>query len=121
MLRVVLLSCVFVTALSGCDWFVSAEQRVQRAEKSLAAGDDRVAAIELQKALGSTPDNAHARMLLARISLRQGDVEGAENELKRAIGSHASGHEVAVLTADIRLAKGEYAALLSALDGGKSG
>lgn len=121
MLRVVLLSCVFATALSGCDWFVSAEQRVQRAEKSFAVGEDRVAAIDLQKALGTAPDNVRARMLLARISLRQGDTQGAENELKRAIENHAPARDVAVLAADLKLAKGEYATLLSTLDGGKSG
>ena len=121
MLRVALLSCVFATALSGCDWFMSAEQRIQRAEKSLAAGEDRAAAIELQKALGSAPDNFRARMLLARISLSQGDAQGAENELKRAIANHAPARDVAVLAADIHLAKGEYTALLSMLEGGKSG
>ena len=117
-LRVALLACACTLTLAGCDWFMSAEARIARAEKSLAAGEDRAAAIDLQKVLESKPENAKARLLLTRISLRQGDVQGAEAELQRAIEGHAPAREVANLGAQIQLAKGDYAGLLAKLDGG---
>jgi putative PEP-CTERM system TPR-repeat lipoprotein len=114
-LRIALLSCVLT--LSGCDWFVSDEERVARAEKFFAEGEDRAAAIELQNVLSSKPDEVRARLLLARVSLRQGDVQGAEQELQRAVESHAPAADVAVIGAEVELAKGDYAALLKRLDG----
>jgi len=120
-LRVVLVSGVCAMALTGCDWFVSTEDRIARAEKYFAGGEERAAAIELQNVLGSKPDHVQARLLLARVSLRQGDAHGAEQELRRAIEHHAPAAEVAVIGAEIQLAKGEYAALLAELNSGESG
>lgn len=120
-LRAVLVSGVCALALPGCDWFVSAEDRIARAEKFFAGGEERAAAIELQNVLRSKPDDVRARLLLARVSLRQGDANGAEEELRRAIENHAPAAEVAVIGAEIQLAKGEYATLLAELNSGESG
>jgi putative PEP-CTERM system TPR-repeat lipoprotein len=105
--------------LASCDWFVSTDQHIQRAEKYMTQGEDRAAAIELQNALGSEPDNAHARLLLARVSLRLGDARAAEQELQRAIDAGAAGADTATLSADVQLAKGDLDGLLAQLDGGK--
>jgi putative PEP-CTERM system TPR-repeat lipoprotein len=120
-LRVALLSCAYALTLSGCDWFVSDEERIARAEKFMAGGEERAAAIELQNALSSKPDNVRALLLLAKVSLQQGDAQGAENELRRAIENHAPAGEVAVIGAEIQLAKGEYVALLAELNSGEAG
>lgn len=117
-LRIATLACACAMAMSGCDWFMGDEARIARAEKSIAAGQDRAAAIDLQKVLESKPDNVSARLLLVRISLRQGDVKGAEADLRRAIESHAPAREVAVLDAEILLAKGDYTGLLAKLESG---
>jgi putative PEP-CTERM system TPR-repeat lipoprotein len=114
--RLTLLACVLV--LPGCDWFVSSEEHVARAEKFYAAGEDRSAAIELQNALGSKPADSHARLLLARVSLRQGDVQAAARELQTAVQGHAPAAEVANIGAEIQLAKGDYAGLLAKLESG---
>jgi len=119
--RLALLSMVAMLSLSACDWFVSADEHVARAEKFFASGEDRSAAIELQNALGSKPDNVRARLLLARVSLRQGDVQSAEKELQSAIENHAPAAEVAVIAAEIQFAKGDYAGLLKKLESGDGG
>jgi putative PEP-CTERM system TPR-repeat lipoprotein len=118
-LRLALFACVCLSA--GCDLFVSDEERVSRAEKFLAQGEERAAAIELQNVLGSKPNNKSARLLLARVSLRQGDADAAREELGRAVASGASQADTAVLAAEIRLAKGEHAALLEEITAGQSG
>jgi putative PEP-CTERM system TPR-repeat lipoprotein len=118
-LRFALPACMAVFLLTGCNWFVSTEQHIKRAEQYLAQGENRAAAIELQNALGSEPDNARARLLLARVSLRQGDVRAAEQELQRAIAAGAKGADTAILSADVQLAKGGNDALIAQLDGGK--
>jgi putative PEP-CTERM system TPR-repeat lipoprotein len=118
-LRGALLSVACVIALSGCGWFVSVEDRIERAEAFINQGEERAAAIELQNALKSEPDNVRARLLLAEVSLRQGDPEAAADELERAVASGAPAGDVASLGVEIRLAKGEHAALLADLDAGK--
>ena len=115
-LRATALACAM--ALSGCDWFITGEERVARAENYLASGDDRAAVIELQNALSSDPDNVSARLMLTRVSLRIGDLQGAEKELQRAIQSQAPAEDAAVLTAEIDLAQGDYTGLLKRIDEG---
>lgn len=120
-LRAALPALVCLALLSGCNWFVSVDERISRAQAHLAKGEDRAAAIELQNALSSQPDNVEARLLMARVSLRQGDVEGAKNELSHARDAGAPAAELAELAADVRLAQGEYAPLLADIDAGKTG
>ncbi len=118
-LRLALPACACVLVLTGCDWFVSTEQHIKRAEKHFADGADRAAAIELQNALGSEPGNARARLLLARVSLRLGDVRAAEQDLQRAIEAGAPAAQTAGLSADVQLAKGANDALIAQLDAGQ--
>jgi putative PEP-CTERM system TPR-repeat lipoprotein len=105
-------------SLSGCDAFMSADQKIARAEQKRDAGDERGAIIDLQNALKSTPDNVKGRLLLADLSLRVGDAKGAGQELERALKSGAKPEQVAVPTAEAKLALGEADDLLTQLDSG---
>jgi putative PEP-CTERM system TPR-repeat lipoprotein len=110
---------VILVSVSGCDLFMSADQRIARAEQKRAAGDERGAIIDLQNALKSAPDNVKGRLLLADLSLQVGDAKAAETELVRAQQSGAKLEETAVLTAETMLALGKEKNLLVELDAGK--
>lgn len=105
--------------LAGCDMFVSAEQRIARAEAKVAAADDRGALIELQNAVSSEPNNVRAHLMLADISIRLGDPKSALQELERARASGAPAAEVAERMANARISLGEFKPLLEQLDSGK--
>jgi putative PEP-CTERM system TPR-repeat lipoprotein len=117
--RLLLSTCACALLLSGCDWFVSTKQHIERAEKHLAEGADRAAVIELQNALNSEPHNVRARLLLTRVSLRLGDARAAESELQRAAADGATAQQTSVLTADLLLAKNDPDALIAQLDSGR--
>lgn len=102
--------------LGGCDWLVSADKRIARAEQKIAASDDRGAAIELQNALRSEPENVRARLMLTEVSLRLGDPKAADKELQQAIAHGATAAQTALLQAKTRLALGELNELISQLD-----
>ncbi len=103
----------------GCDAFMSADQRIVRAERKRDAGDDRGAIIDLQNALKSAPDNVKGRLLLAELSLHVGDAKGAAKELDRAAQSGAKPEQLAVLTAETKLALDDADGLLAQLDSGE--
>jgi putative PEP-CTERM system TPR-repeat lipoprotein len=107
---------VVVVALTGCDLFVSADGRVERARAAVARGDYPGAVIELKNALESDPEHVPARLLLAQASLYLGDARSAEKELRRARESGAKPAELAELTADTQLALGHGAELVAQID-----
>jgi len=107
---------MFAVVLSGCDVFISADGRVERARAEIASGDYQAAVIDLKNALESEPDHAQGRLLLAEASLQLGDVRGAEKELRRAREAGAKGDAVAALTAETQLALGQGRELLAQLD-----
>jgi len=102
--------------LSGCDVFISADGRVERARGELAKGDYQAAVIDLKNALESEPEHVQARLLLAQASLRVGDVKDAEKELRRAREAGAKPAEVAELSAETQLALGQGRELLAQID-----
>lgn len=110
-----------LSSIVGCDWLISADKRLASAERRIASGDDRGAAIDVQNALKSEPDNIRARLLLAELSLRLGDPESAEKELQQASRHGASAEQTRNLTAEVRLALREFAQLLSLIDSGELG
>jgi putative PEP-CTERM system TPR-repeat lipoprotein len=114
-----ILACA--ASLSGCDWFVSADQRVTRAEQKLAAADDRGALIELQNAVRSEPGNVRAHLLLVDISLRLGDLRSARKELQEAVTHGATADQTAELSAKVALTSGEFKELLAQLDSDQAG
>src|SRR5687767_12346208 len=96
-----LLSCLLATA--GCEFFMNADARVERARQHIAERDYRTAMIDLRNAVQSEPDHAEARRLLAEVLLQSGDVAGAEQELQRAIDKGAPPDTTADLAARIDL------------------
>ncbi|HSN72616.1 MAG TPA: tetratricopeptide repeat protein, partial [Steroidobacteraceae bacterium] len=102
--------------LAGCDLFVSAEARVDRAEQHVAEGDYRAAMIELKNALQDQPDNVDARLLLSRVSLHMGDLEAAEKELERAVDAGASPEQVGTLRYELLVTQRRFADALTFLD-----
>ena len=105
-----------VVVLSGCDFFISANGRVERARGEMAQGDYQAAVIDLKNALESEPDHVQARLLLAQVSLQLGDVRDAEKELRRARDAGAKPAEVAELSAETQLALGQGRELLAQID-----
>ena len=105
-----------VMTLSGCDVFISADGRVERARAELDKGDYQAAVIDLKNALESEPDHVQARLLLAEASLQLGDVRDAEKELRRARDAGAKPADVAELTAETQLALGQGKELLAQID-----
>lgn len=81
--RRLLSTALLLMSLAGCERFMSAEQRVERAESAIAAGDHRRAVVDLLNALQDQPDNARARLLLAESALWLGDAPGAARQLER--------------------------------------
>lgn len=120
-LRVLTVGAVVAASLltGGCDWFISADQRVARAEQKIAAGDDRGALIELQSAVRGDSGTARAHLLLAELSLRLGDSRSAEKELEKAKTGGATADQVAELQAKVRLAMGQARQLVEQLEGGQ--
>jgi putative PEP-CTERM system TPR-repeat lipoprotein len=105
-----------VAGLSGCDLFVSADGRVERARADIAGDDYRGAIIELKNALESDPAHVQARLLLAKVSLHLGDARAADKELRRAREAGAAPAQLAELTAETRLALGDAPELLAQID-----
>ena len=105
-----------VLGVPACDAFLSADQRVQRAEADIAAHDYRSAMIQLKNALQDQPDHVQARTRLAELEFRQGDVEAAEKDLRRALELGASNPANAELMAQIQLALGHGAQLLTQIE-----
>jgi cellulose synthase operon protein C len=105
--------------LAGCDFFLSADKRVSRAQEMMAAHDYRGAMIELKNALQSQSGHVQARLLLAEVSLQLGDAAAADKELRYAIDAGADAARTAPLSAEIRLASGKASELLVAVDAGE--
>ncbi|MGH8254289.1 MAG: tetratricopeptide repeat protein [Steroidobacteraceae bacterium] len=120
MSRRILLSLLVAVAVAGCDYFVSTQERIERAEKHFAAHEYRAALIDVRNALKREPDNTKAWLLAARLDLQLGDVAAAEWDLKRGLESGAApSGENAVLQAKIWLAKNDGQGLLAEIDAGR--
>jgi cellulose synthase operon protein C len=115
-MKLPVLALCALAMLSGCDFFVSTDGRVERARAEIAKGDYQAAVIDLKNALESEPDHVQARLLLARAALQLGDVRDAEKEIRRARDAGAKPEEVADLSAETRLALGQGRELLAAID-----
>ena len=111
--------CALALTLGGCDLFDSADQRVARAEREIAAHDYRTAMIELKNALQDDPQHLRARLRLAEVEYRLGDLSSAEKDLRHARELGAADHETAGLEASILLALGKSRELLRRMDAGE--
>jgi cellulose synthase operon protein C len=111
------LALAVVMALSGCDRFVDADTRVQRAEEHFAKGDFRPAMSELKAALQKDPNHVAARIDLARLSWWLGDVDSAEKEIQRAVEAGADPAQVREIQYDILVDRRKGAELTQLMDG----
>ncbi|MFA7667683.1 MAG: tetratricopeptide repeat protein, partial [Burkholderiaceae bacterium] len=111
--------CVVAILLAGCELFLDADARVERAAQRIAQHDYAAAEIELRNALQSQADHAQARLLLARVLLRRGELADAQRELERATQAGVPATETVELTAKLRLASGQPRELLAQLDAGE--
>jgi putative PEP-CTERM system TPR-repeat lipoprotein len=118
-LRNLLLVCCLALSAQGCDLFMSADARVAKADKLIAANDRRGAMIELKNALQDQPGHVGARTRLAAIELHLGDPASAEKDLRRALDLGASRESTAELSAEIALALGQGRDLLTRIDSGE--
>ena len=111
------LLCAFMIA--GCDAFLSADARVERANEHLAQQDYRAAMIELKNALRDEPNHLAARIKLAEVELQLGDAPSADKDLRRAIELGAPAEATSELMAKTQLALGKARELLVQLDSGE--
>ncbi|MFO1393223.1 MAG: XrtA/PEP-CTERM system TPR-repeat protein PrsT [Steroidobacteraceae bacterium] len=100
------LGCLALT--TGCDVFVSPQQRIERAAGLIAKGDYNTAAIELRNALKKEPDDARGRLLLARTEFWAGDVVAADRDLRHAMEAGAAPADTARLNAEVKKSLGQY-------------
>src|SRR5690606_28603724 len=114
-------SCIigFAALCAGCDFVLSPDERVARAEEWIERGDHRSATSELQHAIQKDPDHLAARLAPADLKLYLGDAAGAEAELRRAIASGADPTATAELTARTRLSLKQFRELLAQIDAGE--
>jgi putative PEP-CTERM system TPR-repeat lipoprotein len=118
-IRNLVLVCCLAFAAPGCDLFTSADARVAKADKLIAANDRRGAMIELKNALQNEPEHVGARTRLAAVELYLGDPIGAEKDLRRALENGATTDAAAELAAEISLALGQGRDLLARIDSGE--
>ena len=73
------LLCMLSLAVFGCGQ-KSIDEQLAGAQRSLEAGEVRVASLTVRNVLQSEPGNINARRLLGRIGLSEGDYLTAEAE-----------------------------------------
>jgi putative PEP-CTERM system TPR-repeat lipoprotein len=74
-----------IVLLTACGVAMSNQDRLDRAEEALSAGDYRAAIVDAKAVLRDEPGNARGRVVLGRASAATGDGATAEKELRRAI------------------------------------
>lgn len=106
---------ILITALAACDYFASADSRLERASASMEAGNYPQAMSQLKTSLERDPGHVPSRLLLARLSLWLGDAAGAEKELERATAAGAADVLVRPLRYQALYIRGQFKQLLELL------
>ena len=112
-------ACLLVglfTALAGCEQFVSADTRIQRAGELLDEGAYAESLLELKNALNDKPGDPRALLGLAKVQMRLGHYEDVDKTLAQAESAGAPAAEVRALRADFMLGTGRAEELLGTLD-----
>src|SRR6188768_4306270 len=109
------LACILTAVLltGGCDLFTSANDRLARAEASLARGEYNTAMVELKNVLSDEPKNPRAHLLVARVSLQLGNFDAVFKSLDDAAASNADARAVKTLRAQALLRAGKLKELQS--------
>jgi len=115
------LACILTAVLltGGCDLFTSANDRLARAEASLARGEYNTAMVELKNVLSDEPKNPRAHLLVARVSLQLGNFDAVFKSLDDAAASNADARAVKTLRAQALLRAGKLKELQSLLESGE--
>jgi putative PEP-CTERM system TPR-repeat lipoprotein len=101
--------------VSACDALISTQQRIDRASAALDTGNLGRAAIELQKAAKSEPQNPKVRFLLAQLALAAGDPNAAKDYLDRAIAGGITDPLVPSMRVETLLMGNQPQALIDAI------
>lgn len=115
-LRRLVCSVFVAVALCACGLTTSDEERMARADQSIASGEYRAAMIELKKVLSNDDNNVDARFKLATVSLGLGDFVAAEVNLRRATDAGLSGPTVRRLSLEVLLAQSQFEPMLTTLE-----
>lgn len=122
-LRYLIANIAVLVAITGCDLFVSANTRMERAAAAIAVDDYDRANIELRNALKSEPSNVAVRIKLVEVLLLLSDLRTAEIEatpLKKITDSSpAVANNIGDILARLLLAKRDFAGLLAAAESGE--
>jgi putative PEP-CTERM system TPR-repeat lipoprotein len=106
---------VAATLLSGCEFLMSSEARIERAEQSMAKGDMSAAIVDLKNVLEKDADDARARLLLAKAQLQLGDVTAAAIDFGRVDAKAVPPEEYEPLLWRIRYAERKFKEMIQAL------
>ncbi len=112
-LKVVLLTAVSLLAL-GCG-SKTAQEHLQAAQESAAAGNPRVAVVEVRNAIQKDPKLAGAHSLLGQLQLAEGDLPKALKALNKAIDLGAEDEATELSLLKTKLGLGQYSAIVGEL------
>ncbi len=101
--------------LAGCD-NKTPQEHLQSAKDSMAAGEPRVAIIELKNAIQKDPSLGEARALLGRLHFQAGDLPSALKELERAIDLEVLDDPTKLALLRTKNAMGRYSEVVGELE-----
>lgn len=104
--RSALVAVAVCTLLAGCEFAVSPEKRLARAETALAQGDTGAAIVDLKNVLQKDAANSRARLLLARAELARGDAGAAATDFGKVRADGVAAGEYQELKWRLALANG---------------
>jgi putative PEP-CTERM system TPR-repeat lipoprotein len=115
--RSVLVAVATCTLVAGCEFTVSPEKRLARAEAAFAQGDTGAAIVDLKNLLQKDAGNARARLLLARTELARGDTSAAAADFAKVRADAVAAAEYQETKWRLALASGRNDELIAALAG----
>jgi Tfp pilus assembly protein PilF len=95
---------------------MDSEDRLDRAEQAIDAGDYRAAIIDAKDVLLKEPENVRGRVLLGRASIRIYDAAAAEKEFRRALELGEDPASVAVDLGRALLVLGQFEQVLEEIN-----
>jgi putative PEP-CTERM system TPR-repeat lipoprotein len=104
-----------IVLLSGCDFWISADRHVARAEAHTDGANYRAAMAELKAVVEKKPDHVAARLALARLYWKLGESEAAQTQIDYAQKIGATDAQSRELASRILLQQGHYPDVVSLL------
>ena len=100
---------------TGCD-NKTAQEHLDSARERIAAGEPRVAIIELKNAIQKEPTLAQARSLLGQLHFQAGDLPSALKELVRAVDLNLTDDATQLALLRTKNAMGRYSEVVGELE-----